>query len=115
MEIQPKQIINYVTNKGKIPFEDWLNSLRDLQAKTKIKTRLRRLMIGNLGDCKSLGDGVYELRIDYGKGYRLYFGQIGSIIIILLCGGDKSTQQKDIENAKQYWLDYKRSKNNGKS
>ncbi len=114
MEIQPKQIINYVTNKGKIPFEDWLNSLRDQKTKFLIKMRLDRIALGNLGDSKSLGDGVYELRINYGKGYRLYFGQIGSIIIILLCGGDKSTQQKDIQNAKQYWLNYKRSKNNGK-
>lgn len=113
MENSPKEIFNYITNDGQIPFEKWLNSLRDIKARTKIKARLRRVELGNLGDYKSVGDGVCELRINYGKGYRIYFGQIGSVIIILLSGGDKGTQQNDIKKAKQYWSDYQRSQNNG--
>ena len=64
--------------------------------------------LGNLGDCHGVGDGVQELRIDYGPGYRVYFGQVGSTIVLLLCGGDKSTQAKDIEQAKRYWSEYRR-------
>jgi len=62
---------------------------------------------GNLGDCKSVGDGVFELRVDYGPGYRMYFAQKGQTLVILLCGGDKRAQEKDIQRAKQYWHDYK--------
>jgi putative addiction module killer protein len=85
--------------------------LRDIKAKTKIAQRLNRLNLGNLGDYKSVGGGVYELRIDYGSGYRIYFGQIGTTIILLLCGGDKRTQAKDIEIAQKYWQDYRRREN----
>jgi putative addiction module killer protein len=90
---------------------DWLYSLRDQRAKAKIRARLDRVENGNLGDCKSLGEGVFELRIDYGPGYRIYFGQEGITIIILLCGGDKSTQEQDIGKAQEYWKDY-RSRDN---
>ena len=113
MENNPKEILNYITPDGNIPFEEWLNSLRDINARTKIKARLRRVELGNLGDYKTVGGGVCELRINYGKGYRIYFGQVGSVIIILLSGGDKDTQQNDIQKAKQYWLNYQRSQNNG--
>ena len=67
-----------------------------------------RVSLGNLGDCHGVGDGVQELRIDYGPGYRVYFGQLGSTIVLLLCGGDKSTQANDIEQAKHYWNEYRR-------
>ena len=93
MENNPKEILSYITPDGKIPFEEWLNSLRDINARTKIKARLRRVELGNLGDYKTVGGGVGELRINYGKGYRIYFGQVGSVIIILLSGGDKDTQK----------------------
>lgn len=79
----------------------------DRKTRAKIRTRLDRVEEGNLGDCEPVGEGVFELRIDYGSGYRLYFGQDKKIIIILLQGGDKSTQGKDIEKAKQYWKNYK--------
>ncbi|MEH1889232.1 MAG: type II toxin-antitoxin system RelE/ParE family toxin [Nostoc sp.] len=88
-------------------FSEWLESLRDRKAKAKIRARLDRVEDGNLGDSKSVGDGVFELRIDYSSGYRIYFGQEGSTIIIVLCGGDKSTQDKDIVKAKEYWKDYR--------
>ncbi len=113
MTTQPKEIRRYITPEGKIPILDWIASLRDLQAKAKINQRLDRIQIGNLGDCKSVGDGVYELRIDYGSGYRIYFSQIGSVVILLLYGGNKSTQNRDIRKAKEYWRDYEqRTKSN---
>ena len=66
---------------------------------------------GNLGDYRSVGEGVCELKIDYGPGYRVYFGQIGSTIVLLLCGGNKSTQEQDIRRAIEYWTDYRRREN----
>ena len=70
--------------------------------------RLDRIKLGNLGDYRSVAQGVFELRIDYGPGYRVYFGQVGLTIVLLLCGGDKSTQQQDIGKAQEYWRDYER-------
>ena len=78
---------------------DWFNSLRDRQAKARITIRLRRLSAGNPGDVKPVGQGVSELRIDYGPGYRVYFVQRGDALIILLAGGDKRTQAQDIQTA----------------
>ena len=109
MEAQPREIKNYQTADGKIPFEEWLDNLRDRKARAKIKNRLKRVEAGNLGNYRSVGEGVCELKIDYGAGYRVYFGQIGTIIILILCGGDKSTQQQDIQKAKEYWQDYEGS------
>ncbi|MGL4375929.1 MAG: type II toxin-antitoxin system RelE/ParE family toxin, partial [Microcoleaceae cyanobacterium] len=80
----------------------------DSRARQKIKSRLERITQGNLGDYRSVGEGVFELKIDYGSGYRVYFGQVGSMIVLLLCGGDKSTQDQDIIKAKEYWIDYGR-------
>lgn len=111
MEVQPREIQLYATPEGKIPFEKWFNSLRDINARAKIRIRLDRVGQGNLGDYKSAGEGVFELRIDYGPGYRIYFGQVGLQIVIFLCGGDKSTQEQDISKAQEYWEDYKRQEN----
>ncbi|CAC5344996.1 MULTISPECIES: type II toxin-antitoxin system RelE/ParE family toxin [Planktothrix] len=108
MEVQPRQVQNYLATNGKSPFEDWLNSLRDSKGKAIIKSRLKRVVQGNLGDYRSVGEGVYELRIQFGSGYRIYFCQFGVTIILLLCGGDKSTQEEDIRTAKTYWEDYRR-------
>ncbi len=107
MEAQPREIQRYVTINGKIPFDEWFLALRDTKAKTIINKRLNRLSVGDLGDYRSVGEGVYESRIDYGPGYRVYFGQIGTTIVLLLCGGDKSTQDQDILKAIQYWKDYR--------
>jgi putative addiction module killer protein len=77
----------------------WFSKLRDRQAKARIDTRIRRLSLGNSGDVKPVGEGISELRIDYGPGYRVYFIQRGSAVIVLLAGGDKRTQQQDIKQA----------------
>ena len=75
----------------------------------RVLARLARVRQGNLGDCKAVGEGVSELRVDFGPGYRVYFGQKGRIWVVLLCGGDKRTQECDIRLAKQYWQEYKAS------
>ena len=108
MEATPKKVRIYITKDGKRPFREWLDSLKDIKAVTKIERRLERLEKGNEGDVRSVVNGVSELRIDYGPGYRVYFGQLGAKIVLLLCGGDKSTQAQDIKKAQGYWSDYRR-------
>ena len=108
METRPKELRVFVTEEGQEPFNEWLTSLRDIKARAKIRVRLDRISLGNFGDCHGVGEGVQELRIDYGPGYRIYFGQKGTSIVLLLCGGDKSTQTKDIETAKRLWNEYRR-------
>jgi putative addiction module killer protein len=81
-------------------YAKWFKALRDQNAKSRINIRIRRVSLGNFGDMKSVGEGVRELRVDYGPGYRVYFVQRGDALVILLCGGDKRTQAKDIESAK---------------
>lgn len=110
MEASPKTIEIFIDTNGKAPFENWFYSLRDAVARRKIRKRLDRAEEGNLGECNFVGGGVYEMKIDFGPGYRIYFGQAGSKIIILLCGGDKSTQQKDVKKAQEYWVAYNRRK-----
>jgi putative addiction module killer protein len=97
-----------MTEDHDCPFEVWLESLRDRQARARIKKRLDRIELGNLGDFKPVGEGVLELRIDYGPGYRIYFAESGATIILFLYGGDKSTQDQDILRAKQYWIDFQK-------
>ena len=82
-------------------FSTWLKGLRDIRARAKILARIDRLELGNPGDVKSVGEGVSEMRITYGPGYRVYFVSMGSTIVVLLCGGDKSSQGRDIALAKQ--------------
>jgi putative addiction module killer protein len=108
VEATPKELQLYVTADGRVPFSEWLAALRDIKARAKIRVRLDRVSLGNFGDCHGVGDGVHEIRIDYGPGYRVYFSQVGSTIVLLLCGGDKSTQVKDIDQAKGYWSEYRR-------
>ena len=108
MEATPKELHIYVTAEGREPFTEWLNSLQDQRARAKIRVRLERVSLGNCGDCQGVGDGVQELRIDYGPGFRVYFGQEGTTVVLLLCGGDKSTQARDIQTAQRYWSEYRR-------
>ncbi len=102
----PKEIREYVTAQGRVPFKEWLFALRDVRGRAKIVTRLKRLSFGNFGDCRFVGEGVYELRVHFGPGYRVYFGQGKGILIILLCGGDKSSQRYDVRRAHMFWKDY---------
>ena len=108
MDAEPQTLLEYVTAEGKNPFRKWLHALRDIGARAKIRVRLNRLRLGNVGDAKAVGGGVSELRIPYGPGYRVYFARAGSTVVLLLCGGDKSSQKSDIRTAKEYWLDYQR-------
>ena len=101
------EVREYQTTQGRSPLAEWLAGLRDGGTRARIVARLDRLKAGLLGDWKSVGGGVCELRIDHGPGYRVYYGQAGKTLILLLCGGDKSTQAKDIEIANAYWKDYK--------
>ncbi len=106
MAAQKREVRIYQTEEGKTPYKSWFNGLRNLKTKAKIDVRINRIRLGNFGDCSTVGGGVSELRVDHGPGYRIYFGQWDSEIVILLLGGDKSTQQRDIEKAKDYWQDY---------
>ena len=107
VEAAPKTIIDYETASGKCPIREWLDEL-DGAVTARIESRLKRVAFGNSGDVKSVGRGVSELRLTFGSGYRVYFGQHGDEIIVLLCGGDKGSQTDDIETAKSYWADFKR-------
>ena len=101
------KVVNYITSTGKEPFNDWLLDL-DGSTRSIVRARLVRVRLGNLGDCTSIkgAKGLWELRIDYGPGYRVYFGKKGTSLVIILLGGNKRSQQRDIEKAKQYWLTY---------
>lgn len=112
MEIRPLKTIVYTDSTGKQPFAEWQKSLSK-EPKTVVLTRLARVRAGNLGDYKPIknGEGIYKLRIDFGPGYRIYFGKQGTTIVVLLAGGDKGTQSRDIAKAKKYWLDFKEQHN----
>ncbi len=110
MEVTAKLLKVYIDERGRIPFADWLKALRDERAKQKIQVRLARARLGNFGVVRPVGQGLSELVIDYGPGYRIYFGQTGDEIVILLIGGDKSTQSEDIKLAGEYWHDYQEQK-----
>jgi len=99
----------YQDRHGKELFIDWLESIRDITTRARIKNRLRRIELGNMGDCEPIGKGVFELRLHFGPGYRVYFGEVDDVIIILFCGGDKRSQRKDASRAQEYWIDYKES------
>jgi putative addiction module killer protein len=105
-EVQPQHITMFTTLTGVCPVETWLAALRDRLARARVRVRIDRLSLGNAGDARLVGDGVWELRIDYGPGYRVYYAQSGSDSLLLLCGGDKTTQARDIVLAHTYWADY---------
>ena len=101
------EIKQYLTETGECPFRDWLEHL-NIAIRARIQERIFRLELGNLGDYKFLGSGIYEIRCDFGPGYRIYFSIEGRKVILLLVGGDKKTQRRDIAIAKSYWLNWKK-------
>lgn len=105
--IHPRELQFYQTANGREPFTEWFESIRNRETQDRIQKRLDRLALGNLGDCRTVGGGVFELRVHFGAGYRVYFGEVDNTIVLLLCGGDKSSQTQDIERAKNYWREYK--------
>jgi len=96
----------YETKDGRFPFNEWLHELKDIQARSKIRAKLDRAKLGNLGKCDPVGNGIHELKIDFGPGYRVYFSTIGRSIILILCANSKKRQQKDIDKAKDYFNDF---------
>lgn len=108
METKARRLLKYVTEKGRCPFDDWVEGLKDKKTEAIVATRLNRVIQGNFGQCRKLEGGIQELKIDFGPGFRVYFAEDGETIVVLLCGGDKSTQSKDIAKAKEYWADYQK-------
>lgn len=101
------QVLHYVTSSGRDLVRDWLDALHDARTAARIVLRMDRLTLGNFGDCKPLRDGVWELRINYGPGYRVYYALVGRTCVLLLCGGDKRTQTTDINRAVLCLKDYR--------
>jgi putative addiction module killer protein len=112
--MEEKIIRYYETAEGKCPYEKWLLSL-DKSIKDKISRRLDRVVEGNYGDFKWIDDDISELRFTIGKGYRIYFSEVDNIVILFLCGGDKTDQSKDIKKAKEYYNDYMERYENGQT
>jgi putative addiction module killer protein len=100
-----KEVVIYRTPGGKEPFMDWLFSLKDKVSRYRIEARINRIEQGNYGDHRRFR-GIIEIRLDFGKGYRLYFGEDGHKLVVLLVGGDKSSQENDIKEALDFWRDY---------
>ncbi len=100
------EIRTYVCTNGHCPYDDWVLSL-DSSIRLRVLKRIDRIELGNFGDCESVGEGVYELRMHFGAGYRVYYAYEDDTVVLLLCGGDKSSQQKDIATAKHFWKEEK--------
>lgn len=104
------EICHYVTASGKDPYQQWFDKLNDLRGRVAVQRRIDRLAGGNFGDHKFCRDGVWELRIDFGPGYRVYYARDGATLVLLLCGGTKRAQSAAIKDAVEYWNDYQRRK-----
>jgi len=102
-----REIIVYETSNGINPLEVWFSSIKDPVTRFKIAARIDRIKLGNLGDWKSLGNSIYELKFHFSSGYRVYYSELDNLVILLLCGGNKSSQNRDIKKAKEYLKDYK--------
>jgi len=102
------QLVHYVTASGVDVYQEWLDGLRDLRTRVRIARSVDRVRQGNFGDHKFERDGVWEIRLDFGPGYRVYYSQVGDTVVLLLAGGDKSTQDKDLDKAVGHLKDYRR-------
>ena len=107
-------IREYLTVDGRSTFNDWLMDLHDIRARARIRTRLDRVRLGNMGDIASVGEGVFELRLFYGPGYRVYYSRLAGNGLLLLYGGVKDTQSQDIKMAKKYWKEFRRRSDGNK-
>jgi putative addiction module killer protein len=105
-----KVALRFALADGKEPFTEWINGLKDQTVRARIRVKIDRVALGNTSGLKSLSDGLYELKMKFGAGYRVYFGYDGPKIIILLSGGDKSSRDRDVKIAKEYWHAYKKTK-----
>ena len=115
MKAGERQLRVYITSNGRKPFVRWLAGLKDRHARARIEVRLERLESGNFGSIRRLAGGIAELKIHYGPGYRVYFGEDGSIVVILLSGGTKKLQTRDVKRAVRYWKDYLKRKESGRA
>jgi putative addiction module killer protein len=102
------EIRHYLSSTGRDPYQSWLDRLKDLRARVAIQRRVDRIAAGHFGDHKPCRGGVWEVRVDVGPGYRIYYARDGRTIVLLLCGGDKSTQAAEVDTAVKYWMDYQR-------
>lgn len=107
MQPRKREVLHYVA-EGKDVFGEWLDGLMDVSGRVAILKRIDRVEEGNFGDHRWVGGGVWEIRVDYGPGYRVYYGEDGPRIVLLLCGGDKGTQRRDIRKARELWAEYRR-------
>jgi putative addiction module killer protein len=101
-----REIKKLELQNGLVPFDEWFDSLRDKKMQAAVDARLARVRAGNFGDCKSVGSGVFELRISFGPGLRVYYGLHGQKIVVLIGGGDKRSQSRDIRRAQQLWQQF---------
>jgi putative addiction module killer protein len=101
------ELRRYLTVSGRDVFGEWLSGLKDVRTRAKVVARIDRLSAGNFGDCKALRGGLFELRIDWGPGYRVYYAHVSKACVLLLCGGDKRRQSSDIQRALEYLKDYR--------
>lgn len=104
------RIRKYRCANGRVPFDEWINGIKDVNTRARLLKRLDKLQLGNPGDWNPVGNGIFELREHFSKGFRIYYGMEKRTVILLLCGGDKATQAKDIRKAKLYWQEYKEGK-----
>lgn len=110
----PFSVQEYLTPDGRSPYRAWLQSL-DVPTRARVQARVLRFEMGNLGDHKAVGDGVFEARFGFGPGYRIYFGIHARTVVLLLLGGDKGSQTRDIRQAKRHWTDFQEATKHGKA
>ena len=104
-----REVFHYLDNRQKDVFQEWLDNLKDVRGRAIILKRIDRIEEGLFGDHRYVGEGVWELRIDFGPGYRIYYGEENLTVVLLLLGGDKTSQKKDISLAHTFWADYRRT------
>jgi putative addiction module killer protein len=110
MQPRPREVLHYQNDSGVDVFQEWLDGLKDVRGRAAVLKRIDRVEEGLFGDRRYVGEGVWELRVDFGPGYRVYYAEDGAKIVLLLLGGDKGSQGKDIRQAHEFWADYRRTR-----